>query len=33
MGSYKLSRAAQTDFIGIYKFGKNRFGIRQAKKY
>jgi toxin ParE1/3/4 len=33
MATYKLSTSATRDFIGIYKFGINRFGIQQAEKY
>lgn len=33
MGNYKLSSSSENDFIGIYKFGRNRYGIQQAKKY
>ena len=33
MATYKLSSAAEKDLIGIYKYGKNRFGTQQAKKY
>ena len=33
MGNYNLSSSASKDFIGIYKFGKKRFGIRQANTY
>ncbi len=33
MGNYSLSSSAAIDLIGIYKFGKKRFGIQQAKKY
>lgn len=33
MGNYKLSSSSTLDFVGIYKFGKNRFGNEQAKKY
>ncbi len=33
MVHYKLSNAATSDIIGIYKYGLNQFGERQAKKY
>ena len=33
MGNYSLSGSASIDLIGIYKFGKNRFGKQQAQKY
>ena len=33
MGNYKLSSSSESDFVNIYKFGKKRFGIEQAKKY
>lgn len=33
MVHYKLSNAATNDIIGIYKYGLNQFGERQAKKY
>lgn len=31
--SYKVSRAAQDDIIGIYVEGIEKFGVRQAEKY
>ncbi len=33
MGHYKLSGSASKDIIHIYKFGIDRFGLTQAKKY
>ena len=33
MGNYSLSGSASIDLIGIYKFGKKRFGMQQAQKY
>jgi len=33
MEHYELSQAATNDIIGIYKYGLQQFGDRQAKKY
>ena len=33
MADYRLSNAAKEDFIGIYHYGVEKFGILQADKY
>ncbi|MEO1013299.1 MAG: type II toxin-antitoxin system RelE/ParE family toxin [Bacteroidota bacterium] len=33
MGSYSLSGRAQFDLVGIYKYGKKRFGQEQVLDY
>lgn len=33
MGSYNLSGRAQFDLVGIYKYGKKRYGQKQATTY
>jgi len=33
MADYKISRLAEEDFIRIYRFGVEKFGSKQARKY